>query len=556
MYCNIRNVNILTSLLVKHGIRHVVVCPGSRNAPIVHNLNEHPDIVCHAVTDERTASFVALGIRERLGEAVAVCVTSGSALLNVLPGVAEATYRNQGIVVISADRPQAWIDQLDGQTLPQHDALGRFVGMSVSLPEPHTNDECWHCNRLVNEVLIMACKRCAPSVHINVPISEPLFDFSVEHLPNERVIRLLDPNDQNDRESLREIICRNRRIMVVLGQMHHDEVSHDTIISLTRSAVVLFEPLGVNNQNPLHVEEMMCVVANDEHSYAPECVVYAGGHTVSKRLRQYLRNLPETTEHILITEDGRLRDISQHTTTMVCGQSCMILQELAVAMADISPDSDYLQSWQKTREYVCKIAEAYEPRFSQMAAVKNFEDNVRENDQVFYANSMAVRLGAVYAKHHCHCNRGLNGIEGSLSVAVGAALAYQNFDTTDTGLVFCVIGDLSFFYDQNALWLNKLPQNLRVLLLNNHGGAIFRNLPGLSESPVAKTFVSGSHNATASYICKQHDIAYLCAFDRDTLDEGIILLTDHNQQGPILLEVLTDADVDAEVYKDYIRLFT
>ena len=124
MFSSKENINILTSLLIDYGVEHIVVCPGSRNAPIVHNFNESPKFICHPVTDERSAAFVALGIANQTGEMVAVCVTSGSALLNTLPGVAEASYQNRGIIVISADRPQAWIGQLDGQTMPQPNALG------------------------------------------------------------------------------------------------------------------------------------------------------------------------------------------------------------------------------------------------------------------------------------------------------------------------------------------------------------------------------------------------------------------------------------------------
>ena len=184
MYSNKENVNILTSLLVAHGIHHAVVCPGSRNAAIVHNLNECPDIQCYPVTDERSAGFYALGMTQALKEPVVVCVTSGTALLNLAPAVAEAYYQHQPVVVISADRPQQWIDQLDGQTLPQPDALGRFVKKAVSLPEPHDKDTRWYCNRLVNEALI---EKHAP-VHINVPITEPLFRFDTPALPQERKI--------------------------------------------------------------------------------------------------------------------------------------------------------------------------------------------------------------------------------------------------------------------------------------------------------------------------------------------------------------------------------
>ena len=105
MYSDKENVHILTALLVQHGVRHIVVCPGSRNSALSHNFNEHPDIICHPATDERSAGFLALGIAlQTRNQPVAVCVTSGSALLNVLPAVAEADYQRCGIVIISDDR--------------------------------------------------------------------------------------------------------------------------------------------------------------------------------------------------------------------------------------------------------------------------------------------------------------------------------------------------------------------------------------------------------------------------------------------------------------------
>ena len=193
MYSSKENVNILTSLLVAHGVRYAVVCPGSRNSAIVHNLNECPDIECYPVTDERSAGFYALGMAQVLHRPVVVCVTSGTALLNLAPAVAEAYYQHMPLIVISADRPEQWIDQLDGQTLPQKDALGRFVKKAVSLPEPTDDEMHWYCNRLVNEALNETRHHGCGPVHINVPISEPLFEYNVEKLPEERLIRLLTP---------------------------------------------------------------------------------------------------------------------------------------------------------------------------------------------------------------------------------------------------------------------------------------------------------------------------------------------------------------------------
>ena len=166
MFSNKENINILSALLIAHGVRHAVVCPGSRNSAIVHNLNECKEIDCYGVTDERSAGFYALGMAQALQQPVVVCVTSGTALLNLAPAVAEAYYQHVPIMVVSADRPAQWIDQLDGQTLPQPDALGRFVKKAVSLPEPRDDEERWYCNRLINEALLETRHHGKGPVHI------------------------------------------------------------------------------------------------------------------------------------------------------------------------------------------------------------------------------------------------------------------------------------------------------------------------------------------------------------------------------------------------------
>ena len=185
-YSDKENINILCAVMVGQGITHAVVCPGSRNAPIVHNLNECLQVKCYPVTDERSAGFFALGMAEQLGEPVAVCVTSGTALLDLAPAVAEARHRHLPLVVISADRAMPYIGQQMGQTIDQPGALSRFTLHDINLIEPHDDLMRWQCNRMVNEALL-AAKRGGP-VHINGPYDEPLFNFTVSSVPEERMI--------------------------------------------------------------------------------------------------------------------------------------------------------------------------------------------------------------------------------------------------------------------------------------------------------------------------------------------------------------------------------
>lgn len=542
MYCDKENVNILTALLIAHGVTDVVVCPGSRNAPLVHNFNECKEITCHNITDERTAGFIALGIRQQACRPVAVCVTSGSALLNVLPAVAEASYQQQGIIVISADRPTAWIGQLDGQTLPQQGALGEFAAISVSLPEPHNDVERWHCNRLVNEALIKAFMPSAPSVHINVPISEPLFSFNVEHLPSERTVRRMAWTNEAARQTILHAVERAERRMVVLGQCSRNDIPKHVVRTLQEKAMVVYEPIATDGMEALHIDDIIDIIGSDQRSL-PDCVVFAGGNTVSKRLRHFLRSLPPETLHITVSADGMLHDVSQHTTMLIDGMPAEVVATLAAALSQ----QHSLQTFFRPLQKACSAFYAgYTPGYSQMLAVKRMEEITdRGRDSVYYANSMAVRLAAIFANHYVYCNRGINGIEGSMSVAVGGA-TYRAM-RGEEGKVYCVIGDLSFFYDSNALWHDSLPDNLRILLLNNGEGVIFRNLKGLEGSPARNVFVAGKHKASAKGLCLQNRVRYLSASDTESLEEGIRLLRDASS--PTLLEVFTTAEDDSKEYQ-------
>lgn len=596
MFSNKENINILTSLLLEYGVSDAVVCPGSRNAPIVHNLSQCQSIRCHPVTDERSAGFYALGIAQATQRPTVVCVTSGTALLNLAPAVAEAYYQHVPLVVVSADRPVQWIDQLDGQTLPQPDALGRFVRKAVSLPEPHVasvgsgdgleaagkgalsdgdkrlDEERWMCRRLVNEALHAAtCRQPAP-VHINVPITEPLFAFDVAELPVAKRFRQMEKvSFLNQQRQLFERFFSADRPMIVIGQMAYGIISPETIRSLSQHYVVMAEPLSNLHYQTIHFDEAVRVVEsldqNESLQYVPDYIIYIGDTLVSKPTRCWLRSTKATS--CIITPDAL--DIHDPITTLEDIVECP-LEDVDLLLSsfcdiydnpeDFEDDEDVMAHedsrhgfhacWQQLLDRCAERAEAYEPGFSQMATVKYFEEQLADLDTdicVHYANSSAVRLACIYAQHYVWCNRGVNGIEGSLSTAAGFSLA------TDA-LTVCVIGDLSFFYDQNALWNSNIGGNLRIVLLNNSGGGIFRQLKGLDKSPVATSFVAAQHETTAQGICTQNDIGYISAKDMGEMQIGIVTLLTRETNRPMLLEVFTDVDEDMKAMEDYFALLT
>ena len=562
MYSNKENVNILTSLLLEYGVSDAVVCPGSRNAPIVHNLSVCEAIRCRPVTDERSAAFYALGLAIATRRPTVVCVTSGSALLNVMPAVAEAAYQHVPLVVISADRPQQWIDQLDGQTIPQSDALGRFVRKAVQLPEPHNDEERWLCRRLVNEAMHLAtCRQGAP-VHINVPISEPLFEFDTEQLPQlSRFNNIKRAAIKDASMDMPEAFHDATRPMIVIGQLAHGTVSHETIRSLSEKYVVMSEPLSNPSYMTIHFDEAIRYIVSDNSSinddeddktaYYPDYVIYVGDTLVSKPARRFLRNAKAPS--CLITPDAA--DIHDPLMTLTDIVECDTdsINALLASLCE-APDTDercrFHDRWQSFLDAYAAHADAYAPEYSQMATVKYFEEQLADLDIdicVHYANSSAVRLACIYAQHYVWCNRGVNGIEGSLSTAAGFSLATHD-------MTVCVIGDLSFFYDQNALWNSNLRGNLRIILLNNRGGGIFRQLPGLSDSPAADDLVMASHENTAQGICTQNDIGYMSAKNMDEMQIGVVTLLTRESERPMLLEVFTDSNDDVKALEKYFKL--
>ena len=554
VYSDKENINILTSLLVSYGVRHIVVCPGSRNAPLVHNFDVSPDITTHAVTDERSAAFFALGLRLRLRQPVAVCVTSGSALLNTMPGAAEATYQHEGIIIISADRPQAWIGQLDGQTMPQHGALGTFASPSVSLPEPHNDTERWLCRRLICEAMIANTCPPFPSVHINVPVSEPLFGFSTPCLPEIPPVGIADLDDQNGRETLRRILKGKRRLMVISGQTSDDKSSAGFLMDKASGCVFVAEWLSPYGR-VRHIDEILRTTCAEElDNMRPDCIVYIGGHTVSKRLRHYMRSLDSRTMFITVSDDGMLHDVSQHTTLVVKATAGDFMRMICNGAICPDADMDFVRRWHDMDNMAARRISASCPPYSQMLAIRRLEENIdNSKDIVCYANSLSVRAGMMYASAYRYCNRGLNGIEGTLSMAAGMAAGAKEEGMTAGNMtaaqnVYCVIGDLSFFYDSNALWIQELAGNMRIMLINNQRGAIFGMLPGLDRSPAHKPLIAAGHNATAEGICSQYGMEYYRATDTPSLEEGIRLLTSGVHDRPVVLEVLTDADTDADAY--------
>lgn len=548
MYSDKKNILQLVALLQAHGITQIVVCPGSRNAPIVHTLAVHPEFTCYPVTDERSAGYFAIGLSLNSSRPAAVCCTSGTALLNIHPAVAEACYQQVPLVVLSADRPAAWIGQMDGQTLPQPDAFANLTKKSVNLPEIHTEEDEWYCNRLINEALLETHHHGKGPVHINIPISEPLFQFTTATLPEVRTITRYQGLNLYDRD-YNELIDRMNKYqkkMIIVGQMNfiYQFEKKDAKL-LYKHFAWLTEHFG--NQTipgiPIKNFDTALYAMPEEtiRTMIPDLLITYGGHVVSKRLKKFLRQHPPK-EHWHISTDGQVVDLYGALTTVIEMDPFEFLDKIAGLLDTRTPE------FPRTWENYCKTLPEPEFAYSEMAAVGALIKALPESCALHLGNSSAVRYAQFYTlppKTEVYCNRGTNGIEGSLSTAAGYAAAS---DKTS----FMVIGDLSFFYDMNALWNRNIHPNLRILLLNNGGGEIFQTLPGLDSTATSYPFITATHQTSAKGWAEECGFTYLQATNAAELEENMKSFTQtETSEQPMLLEVFTDKDQDTKLLKEY-----
>lgn len=548
MYSDKKNILQLVALLRAHEIRNVVLCPGSRNTPIIHTLANHPYFTCYSVTDERSAGFFALGLALSSGRPAAVCCTSGTALLNLHPAVAEAFYQQVPLVVISADRPASWIGQMDGQTLPQPNVFGPLVKSSVNLPEIHTSEEEWYCNRLVNEALLELNHHGKGPVHINVPISEPLFQFTAEDLPDVRVITRYQGLNVYDRQ-YDDLITRlngyTKRMMVV-GQMNLIYLFERKICKLLyKHFAWLTEHTGNQTVPGIPVKNFDAIIyalpEEEQAKLVPDLLITYGGHVVSKRLKQLLRkHLPK--EHWHVAADGQVADTFCSLTTVIEMDPFEFLEKIAYLLEN--KPCEYPKRWEQLSKQMAEPDFA----FSEMAAIGKVLKALPTDAVLHLANSSTVRYAQLFqipdSVEVC-CNRGTSGIEGSLSTALGYAWASDKLN-------FVLIGDLSFFYDMNALWCNHLRGNLRIMLLNNGGGEIFQSLPGLKMEARTHRFVTALHQTKAEGWAQERGFDYTAVHTMEELDAALSDFMQADQQGnPKFMEVFTDKAEDVRLLKEY-----
>lgn len=555
----------LVELCVAKGITKVVISPGSRNAPLTIGFANHPKIQAFSIVDERCAAFFALGMAQQLRSPVAVVCTSGSALLNYYPAVAEAFYSDIPLVVISADRPEHLIDVGDGQTIRQPNVFQNHILYSANLKSAVRNQlsekDSFFNDEEINRALNVAIEKNGP-VHINAPFDEPLYHVVHKNSkPPENKIPQVERMDFSFSEAENFIKDWNsaKRKMVLVGVHFPDEIDQEELDFLAKdTSVLVFTETTSNIHQPQFfpsIDTIIAPIEKDDRSEVyfkklqPEVLLTFGGMVVSKKVKAFLRNYPPQKHYHI--------DSKKAADTFFCLTKHFKIAP-PVFFKTVFPDlkskeSGYRAFWDQVKAYRNKKRSEYlkEIPYSDFMVFHEVFKNVPANELLQIGNSSAIRYSQLFpCNEHIQvfCNRGTSGIDGSVSTAVGAALASGKPTTLITG-------DLSFLYDSNGLWNNTIPKNFRMIIVNNGGGGIFRILPGdKSEGYFAKYFET-THQLTAEHLAKMYDFAYTKVSEENELRSAIktFFSTEDNQ----ILEIFTPREVNDAVllnYFDFIKM--
>lgn len=560
----------IVALCEAKGIRHVVISPGSRNAPLTNGFAFNPNIRTYSIVDERCAAFVGLGMAQQLQEPVAIVCTSGSALLNYYPAIAEAFYSDIPLVVISADRPIERIDIGDGQTIRQKNVFENHILYSANLYsevvlENEATDKKLqqkqfesqrHNEREINLALNKAIEGKGP-VHINVPFYEPLYEVveDVEVKPLQILPEISERTySEAQLQAYAELWNTAKRKMVIVGVEQPNSIEQRFLDKLAEDAsVIIFTETTSNVYHPnffTRIDTIIGPIEKDEQkeelfrSLQPDILLTFGGMIVSKKVKAFLRNY-QPKQHWHVDPKKAYNTffcLNKHFETSVNSFFAHFLP----LVKDV--DSDYAQFWQEVRGKRQVKHDKYmdEIPYSDLKAMQAIVPKMPEDHVLHLANSSTIRYAQLFKWKEnlkIYCNRGTSGIDGSISTSIGAAMV-----TNDP--VLMITGDLSFFYDSNALWNNYIPKNYRIIILNNHGGGIFRILPGDKNSETFDTYFETVHDLQAKPICDLFGFDYAAAHSSEEITQALNTFFDTSEK-PKLLEIFTPRKVNDQVLLEY-----
>lgn len=549
IYPKIALAQSIIEICLAKGITNIIISPGSRNAPLTIGFAQNPNFKCYSIADERCAAFFALGIAQQTKKPTAIVCTSGSALLNYYPAVAEAFYSQIPLIVISADRPQSKIDIGDGQTIRQQNVFQNHSVFNANLVEEASVEN----DLKINKAIEMAILQKGP-VHINAPFEEPLYETVTALSVNPKITysdEILGTKLIENEVEFVSIWNQAKRKLVLVGVNEANTID-DSIIEnfATDPSIVVLTETTSNLHHPSFINSIDTLITpfddSDFKDFEPEILVTFGGMIVSKRIKAFLRKYkPQHHWHIdTLRAYDTFSALTQHFVMQPNDFFNALLSKTIFTESNYFSQINSIYELRKVRrnEYVEKIP------FSDFKVFEKVIESLPENSQLQISNSSAIRYAQLIDIDNSievFCNRGTSGIDGSTSTAIGAAVGSNKQG------VF-VTGDISFLYDSNALWNSYIPKNFKIILINNGGGGIFRILPGHEEKPVFNTYFETSHHLTAEHLAKMYGFNYLKASDETALKLGIDELYSQNET-PSIFEIFTPTLVNDVVLKEYFK---
>jgi len=551
-----KHIQQLAALLLKRGITDLVISPGSRNSPMINTFSGIADFSCRTVVDERSAAYFALGLSLAKQKPVAIVCTSGTAALNYAPAVAEAFYQNIPLIVLTADRPDYWIDQAESQCIRQENIYQNFTKKGVSLPLGESEKELWFGARQINECLNIAISGTPGPIHINIPLEEPLHLLVESELPEVKVIELAGSSGSlsvNEIASLAETVSQSQKILILAGQMNPTPGLESALAGLVEKsgAVVMHEHLS-NLSDPQFVGSidalMASILEESPLNYHPDLLITFGGQLVSKSLKQFLRkNKP--SQHWHLSPGGEHFDTYQSLTRVIRIDAKTLFESIS---EKVQPgDKNYLHRLKSKEDRVNQLRDEFVSNieFCDMKAFELIGQCIPTNSVVHLGNSSPVRYALIHKRVEgasYYSNRGTAGIDGCMSTAVGFASQSDQLNTI-------ILGDLSFFYDSNALWNKYIGANLRIIVIHNSGGNIFGMIKGPSDSPAYAEHFLTENTRKAEGLALAFGLDYLKAENENELSQALGKFYSPEQRQAALLEIFTDAEVNIRVFRELFK---
>ncbi len=549
---------MIASMLAGYGVKDVVISPGSRNTPLVMAICRNPVLRTRQIVDERTAAFIALGMASGCNRPVALVCTSGSAVLNFAPAVAEAYYRKTPLIVISADRPRAWIDQDDSQTIRQHGVLGGITQASCAVDD--VTEDVGFQNRVLNDVLATALHGRRGPVHINVHLSAPLSDVTESGDNNDfsRVIEYIEaPQVISTAQSRRFAeYLHGRKILVVGGFMPPDARLNKALgelAALPQVAVVVEALANVHAAGAYNSPSALLsgLTPMERSDLAPDVVLSFGGALVNTQLKEFLRGAAGS-ETWCIGRNETTVDCFRTLSRRVEIEPAGFFPRLAGAMAFLNRKNGstcgYSEKWRKAAASAMASSADFMSAtpWSDLAVVSHILQRIPHNANLQLGNGMSVRNALLHdlgAFHRVDSNRGVSGIDGCVGTAVGAASMYN-------GLTYAIVGDMSATYDMGALAYAAMAPGLRLIVVNNGGGGIF-HFVGTTRNLPEKDMMVNSPAPPLRQLAEAYGLRYLSAGDFGSLAAAMNSMA-HRSPTPAVLEVFTDGESSAGIMRSYL----